>query len=168
MIARRSVLQAFAMIGLGAGAPKAMAQGRDLMTRKAKGSFEVKLAPQAPGAGEEASIGRMLIDKRFHGELEASGRGQMLAIAPDAHGSGVYVAIERVTGVLGGRQGSFALHHTGVMTRGAPELAVTVAPDSGTDELAGLSGKMKIDISDGRHFYEFDYTLPAREEPGRP
>jgi len=132
------------------------------MTGHAQGSFEVKLAPQPPGAGEEPSIGRMVIDKRYHGGLEATGSGQMLGIRPDANGSGVYVAIERVTGALDGRSGSFVLHHRGVMTRGAPELEVVVAPDSGTGDLSGLTGRMKIDITGGQHRYEFEYSLPAR------
>jgi hypothetical protein len=101
----------------------------------------------------------MSIDKQFHGELEGTSKGQMLAVSSDVKGSAGYVAMERVNGTLQGRRGSFALQHSGTMTRGAPQLSVSVVPDSGTDQLEGLSGKMTINIVDGKHFYEFDYTL---------
>ena len=83
----------------------------------------------------------------------------MLAVRTDVEGSAGYVAMERVTGTLHGRSGAFTLQHSGTMTRGAQQLSVTVVPDSGTEELAGLAGKMTIDIVDGKHFYSFDYTL---------
>lgn len=130
------------------------------MTTRASGSFEVKLAPQAPGGVEGAVPGRMLIDKQFHGDLDAVSKGQMLAAMSEFKGSAGYVAIEQVTGALAGRSGSFILQHTGTMNRGAPTLSVTVVPDSGTGQLLGLTGKMNINIVDGKHFYEFDYTLP--------
>jgi hypothetical protein len=101
----------------------------------------------------------MSLDKQFHGDLEAVGKGQMLT-AGSPGGSGVYVAIEHVTGMLQGRKGSFVLHHTGVMTRGKPQMTIAVVPDSGTEEFAGLSGNLSIEIVDGKHFYSFDYTLP--------
>ncbi len=124
----------------------------------ATGTFEVKLAPQT----DDSPIARMTIDKQFHGDLEASSRGQMLSAMGEVKGSAGYVAMERVTGTLGGRAGSFVLQHTGTMNRGEPQLAVTVVPDSGTRELAGLEGKMSIRIADGKHSYEFEYTLPDR------
>lgn len=102
----------------------------------------------------------MLADKQYHGDLEGAGKGQMLA-AGEAKNSGVYVAIEKVSGTLNGRTGTFILYHTGVMTRGAPQLSITVAPDSGTGQLAGITGKMMINIApDGKHSYELEYTLP--------
>jgi hypothetical protein len=101
----------------------------------------------------------MSIDKQFHGDLEASSKGQMLAVQGDIKGSAGYVAMERVTGTLGGHKGTFALQHTGTMDRGTPTLSVTVVPDSGTSDLAGLTGKMNIIITDGKHSYEFEYTL---------
>ena len=128
------------------------------MTNHAAGTFDVKLNPQEDKVGEP-TVGRMSIDKQFHGELEGTSMGQMLAVSTDVKGSAGYVAMERFTGTLQGRRGSFALQHSGTMTRGTPQLTVTVVPDSGTDQLAGLSGKMKINIVDGKHFYEFDYTL---------
>lgn len=126
----------------------------------ARGSFDVSLAAlaQEDGVGD-ASIGRRGIDKRYHGDLDATGLGQMLATGGGVPGSAAYVAIEKVTGSLNGRRGSFALHHTGVMTRGAPQLSVLVVPDSGTDELIGLSGSMTIEIVDKQHLYSFDYRI---------
>ena len=105
------------------------------------------------------AIGRMSIDKIFHGTLEATSQGEFLSAMGSEKGSAGYVAMERVTGMLNGQPGSFALMHTGVMTRGTPELKVMVVPDSGTGELVGMSGTMKIDIVDGKHFYQLDYSL---------
>jgi hypothetical protein len=134
------------------------------MTKRASGTFDVKLIPQADddigGAiVDSGTIGRMSLDKQFHGDLQASSRGQMLAVHGDAKGSAGYVAMERVIGSLHGRSGSFALQHSGTMTRGEPQLVVTVVPDSGTGELLGLAGTLMIDIVDGKHYYKFDYTL---------
>lgn len=133
-----------------------------VMTTHASGSFEVKLNPQKPDnkEAESANLGRMSIDKQFHGSLEASSKGEMLSALTDVKGSAGYVAIERVTGALDGRSGSFVLQHSGTMTRGTPQMTVTVVPDSGTGQLVGLAGKMTIEIADGKHFYQFDYTLP--------
>jgi hypothetical protein len=128
------------------------------MPAHASGPFDVKLTPQSD-KDADPSLSRMAIDKQYHGDLEATAKGQMLATG-DAKGSGVYVAIEKVSGTLKGRNGTFVLHHTGIMTRGAPQLSITVAPDSGTGQLAGITGKMTINIADGKHSYEFEYTLP--------
>jgi hypothetical protein len=130
------------------------------MSQRATGSFEVTIVPQADPQLEGSTLARMLLDKRFHGDLEAGSKGQMLTAGAVVKGSAVYVAVEEVSGTLHGRRGSFALHHSGIMTRGAPDLVIAVVPDSGTGELAGLSGRLSISINDGRHFYEFDYTLP--------
>jgi hypothetical protein len=132
-------------------------QGK-VMTNRASGTFEVKMSPQDQGA--DMPVGRMQIDKQFQGDLAGTSKGQMLMASSDSvKNSAGYVAIEKVTGTLNGRSGSFYLQHTGVMTRGAGELAITVIPDSGTDQLAGLSGKMNIIIAAGKHSYEFEYTL---------
>ncbi len=129
------------------------------MTR-ASGTFEVKISPQAPDENSENStVGRMLLDKKFHGDLEGTSKGQMLAVMTGVEGSAGYVAMEQVTGTLNGRNGTFALQHTGTVTRGTPQLSVTVVPDSGTDQLVGLAGNMQIIIADGKHSYEFDYTV---------
>ena len=130
------------------------------MADRASGPFEVKLSPQAPEDTSALSpIGRMLLDKQFHGDLEATSKGQMLAVQSDVEGSAGYVAMEQVSGTLHGRSGTFVLQHSGTMTRGAPQLVITVVPDSGTGQLAGLSGTMTINIADGKHSYDFDYTL---------
>ena len=125
-----------------------------------RGDFDVKVLPQEPSElARGAGIGRMSLDKHFHGPLDGPSRGEMLSLMTEVQGSGVYVAIERFTGTLDGRAGSFALHHTGIMERGAPNLSVTVVPDSGTGELAGISGRMRIVIAGGKHSYEFEYSL---------
>jgi len=132
------------------------------MTTHASGTFEVKLTPQpADDYADGATLGRMTIDKQFHGDLEATSKGQMLTGMASVKGSAGYVAIERVSGVLAGRRGTFVLQHSGSMNRGAPSLTISVVPDSGTDQLAGLAGTMVINVVEGRHSYTFDYTLPA-------
>ena len=130
------------------------------MTTRARGTFQVTLAPQpADGYTDGQTLGRLTIDKQFSGDLEGTSRGQMLTGGTTVRGSAGYVAIERVTGTLGGRRGSFVLQHSGTMSRGAPQLTVTVVPDSGTEELTGLTGSMAILIEPGVHAYEFDYAL---------
>lgn len=131
------------------------------MSTRANGTFEVKVKPLPPH-DEAASIGRMSLDKEFHGDLEAGSKGEMLAAGTSVAGSAGYVAIERITGNLHGRAGAFFLQHSGTMARGVPRMDVTVVPDSGTGELTGLSGRMTIHIDGGKHSYDFDYTI---EEP---
>jgi Protein of unknown function (DUF3224) len=127
----------------------------------ATGTFEVKISPlELHHKIEGDTRGRMSIDKQIHGDLEATTAGEMLTAMTGVKGSAGYVAIERVTGSLGGRKGTFVFQHTGTMARGEQQLSVTVVPDSGTGELAGLTGKMAINIVDGKHFYDFEYTLP--------
>jgi hypothetical protein len=130
------------------------------MTR-AIGTFEVKGSPQAPDEkGGGAVLGRILLDKQFHGDLEGTSQGQMLAHRTAVDGSAGYVAMEVVDGKLAGRKGTFVLQHSGTMSHGSQQLSVTVVPDSGTGQLAGLAGSMSIIIAEGKHSYEFDYTLP--------
>lgn len=126
---------------------------------KASGTFEVKITPQAPDEGDQSGISRLLLDKVFHGDLEATSQGQMLALSTAVEGSAGYVAMEQVTATLQGKTGKFALQHFGKMTRGTPDLNVTVVPDSGTNDLSGLSGTMQITIAEGKHSYEFDYNI---------
>ena len=128
------------------------------MATHARGSFEVQINPQMEDKAEGSTLGRMSLDKQFQGDLEATGKGEMLTAGTDT-GSAVYVAIERVTGTLHGRSGSFALMHIGTMTRDAQQLTITVVPDSGAGQLVGLAGKLAITIVDGQHFYDFEYTL---------
>jgi hypothetical protein len=134
-------------------------QKEAIMTTHASGAFEVKLNPQVDDKVGDPAIGRLSIDKQFHGALEATSKGQMLATRTAVEGSAGYVAMEVVSGTLNGRTGTFALQHSGLMTRGAPQLSVTVVPDSGTGQLVGLAGKMTINIVDGKHLYDFEYTI---------
>jgi hypothetical protein len=131
------------------------------VTTRASGTFEVKTIPQQPHEGWDATIGRLLLDKRFSGDLEGTSKGQMLGTGSPASGSAGYVAMERVTGSLHGRGGTFALQHSGTMGGGEMRLDVTVVPGSGTGELEGISGSMKIIIDGGGHAYELDYELPS-------
>jgi hypothetical protein len=129
------------------------------MPNHATGPFDVKITPQ-DDKSDDPLLGRMTLDKQYHGDLEATGKGQMLTAGTSVKGSGAYVAIEKVTGTLHGRTGSFVLQHTGLMTQNVPHLAIIVVPDSGTGQLAGISGKMTINIAEGKHSYDFEYTLP--------
>jgi hypothetical protein len=124
----------------------------------ARGAFDVKAIPQ-PADEEGVAVGRLLLDKQFHGDLEATSKGQMLAVRTGVANSAGYVAMEQVTGTLLGRTGSFALQHSGTMNRGEQELLITVVPDSGTAELAGLMGTMMIIIEGGKHSYDFEYSI---------
>ncbi|SIO57096.1 Protein of unknown function [Singulisphaera sp. GP187] len=131
------------------------------MATQATGSFEVKLHPLAPpDQAEGSTLGRMSINKQFHGDLEATSKGEMLSAGTEVKGSAGYVAIERVTGTLLGRSGSFVLQHSGTMSNSAQQLAITVVPDSGSGQLVGLAGKMGINIAEGKHTYDFEFTLP--------
>jgi hypothetical protein len=137
------------------------AQKEAVVTNHARGTFEVKITPQPADDAAAGPFGRLFIDKQFHGDLDGTSKGQMLGARTAVEGSGAYVALELVTGTLGGRRGGFILQHTGTMKTGAPMMMVTVVPDSGADQLAGLEGKMTIVIADGTHSYDFEYTLGA-------
>lgn len=129
------------------------------MAPVANGTFEVKLTPLS--SGEDDGLDRMSIDKVFHGDLQGTSAGEMLSVATAVQGSAGYVAMEWVSGTVHGRTGRFALQHRGTMTRGRPDLVVSVVPDSGTDELEGLTGRMSIAIVDGTHSYEFGYDFES-------
>lgn len=145
------------------GTPDDQHDPEESAMRHATGEFEVTILPLAlDGPAEDPSFARMSLEKQFHGPLDAIGQGQMLSAQTAVAGSAAYVAIERVTGTLEGREGSFALQHAGTMTRGAPELSVRIVPDSGTGELEGLAGTLGIRIEGGKHFYDLEYTLPER------
>lgn len=131
-------------------------------TITAEGPFEVKTLP-LPADGPEPAIGRLALDKRFEGPLQAHSKGQMLGFRSATDGSAGYVALEKVDGRLHGRSGTFLLQHSGSMDRGNMALAIQVVPDSADGDLLGLRGTMQIRIaSDGAHRYEFTYTLPTR------
>ena len=152
---RRFVVVVFVLFGVVSRTAFAQAPPA---TSHATGSFEVKLTPQTP---KDAPIGRTTIDKTFQGDLKGTSQGEMLGVFTAVKGSAGYVAIERVNGTLQGRKGTFVLQHSGTMTRGALQLTITVVPDSGTDQLTGLTGSMTIKIADGKHSYDFAYSLPA-------
>ena len=126
----------------------------------AKGTFDVKVAPVAEDKADGSTLGRYSLDKQYHGDLDATGKGEMLTAGSDVKGSGAYVAVERVTGTLNGRKGSFVLVHKGTMGHGSMHLEVTVVPDSGSDQLTGITGMLNIIIADGKHSYDFEYSLP--------
>lgn len=130
------------------------------MNQVAKGSFDIVMIP--PPAGEGAgrlSVGRMFIDKQYSGDLRATGQGEMLSAGNPAAGSAGYVAIEHVSGTLHGRSGTFALQHNGTMHNGPSHLVITIVPGSGTGDLLGIEGTLKLEIVERKHFYEIDYTL---------
>lgn len=140
------------------------AQKETTMTHHATGTFEVKVAPLEPAfKAEDNSVGRYSLDKQFHGALEATSKGEMLAGGDPKKGYGGYVAIERVVGTLDGRRGTFILQHSSTMFHGDYKMNVFVAPGTGTGELAGIDGTMQIIIKDGKHSYDFAYTLPAEK-----
>ena len=134
------------------------------MTKRASGPFEVKIVPQAPEENVgDPTVGRLSISKQFSGDLQGTSRGQMLAVRTEIPASAGYVALERVTGTLDGKTGTFALQHSGTMNRGKPGLIISVVPDSGTGDLAGIAGTMSITIADGKHSYDFEYAIePAQ------
>lgn len=139
-------------------------EGGTTMTETARGSFDVTVEPvHQEKLADGNGVGRFSLVKQYHGDLEAAGKGEMLTGETPVEGAAAYVAIEHVDGTLGGRRGTFLLQHQGTMAHGEQHLEITVVPESGTGELAGLAGTVDIDIADdGKHFYTFEYTLAAR------
>lgn len=132
------------------------------MSHHATGTFEVKVTPQlSEDKSADPNMGRMTLEKTIHGDLEGTSTGQMLTAGTNVKGSAGYVAIERVSGTLNGLRGSFILQHTGTMNRGALQLHISVVPDSGTEQLTGITGTFTINIAEGKHSYDFEYELPA-------
>ncbi len=126
----------------------------------ARGTFDVKLTPLEPHDKTDGPFpGRMFIDKQFHGDLEGTSKGEMLADMNEAKDSGTYVALERVNGTLNGLRGTFVFHHRGIMDRGKQDLQISVVPGSGTGELKGIAGEFTLKIAEGKHFYEFNYSF---------
>jgi hypothetical protein len=152
----------FALLAVAQTKPQASnaLQKETRLAEHAKGTFEVKVIPQPPDDKDDPNLGRFLLDKQVHGDLEGASKGQMLTAGTAVKGSGGYVAIEKIGGTLRGRSGTFVLQHIGTMTQGTPEMSVTVVPDSGTGELVGISGRLTIIVADGKHSYEFAYSLP--------
>lgn len=162
---RHSSLALLAALVLAAPIAASHSQEQAAMNHLAEGPFDVQVIPQPRDATQaDVAVDRLLLEKRYHGGLEASGRGQMLGVRGTVETSGGYVAIERVDGTLDGRRGTFALQHSGTMTKEAGySLDVKIVPDSGTGELAGIAGTLEIIIAPGgKHSYKLAYTLPAR------
>ncbi len=155
-----AILAAIVFLSIFAHAQTASSAPKEAPVIHATGPFDVKITPQDDKTGDPL-LTRMMIDKEYHGDLEATSKGQMLTAGTSVKGSGGYVAMEKVTGTLHGHTGTFVLQHTATMNRGTPQLTITVVPDSGTGDLAGITGKMNIIIADGKHSYDFEYTLPA-------
>jgi hypothetical protein len=156
VISRRLVVAALVI-----GAPSAMSQGNSPMTQVASGTFSVEMKPQGePNAVDGVSLGRMSLNKKFEGDLQGTGQGEMLTALTPIKDSAGYVAIERFTGTVHGRSGSFVFQHSGTMNQGAQQLSIAVVPGSGTGALLGITGTFRLNIVDGKHLYEFEYTLP--------
>jgi hypothetical protein len=149
----------FAVERAGADPPQTNRPQEKKFMSEASGEFDVKITPVDTG---DDKMGMMTIDKQYHGDLDATGQGRMLTGMTDVKNSGAYVAIERVKGTLKGLEGTFLVHHTGVMTKGSQSLVIRVVPDSGTGGLAGIDGEMHIKIAEGKHFYRFEYTLAGK------
>jgi hypothetical protein len=159
---RLLIIALFAISSFGQSQPPVQAQGSVAVSHQATGTFDVKVAPLEVYNKDDKSLGHFSIDKQFHGALEGSSKGEMLS-AGDPSSSAGAVAIEKVTGTLDGRSGTFVLQHSAFMVRGTPQdWNISVVPDSGTGKLSGLSGKMKIIAEGGKHSYVFDYTLPEK------
>src|SRR5271170_5882648 len=141
-----------------------LAQKEKTVAEHAVGPFDVTMQPQGePDRADGITLSRYSGDKQYHGDLDGTAKLIMLAAGTEVKGSAGYVAMERVTGSLKGRSGSFVLQHSATMTRGEPQLTITVVPDSGTGQLVGITGKMNIIIAAGKHSYDFEYTLPAAQ-----
>ncbi len=131
------------------------------MTNRATGSFDVSMSPASPvERSGRTTLGRMVLEKQYSGDMIATGKGKMLTAVTDTKGSASYVAIEHVTGVLNGKEGSFVVHHTGTMAGGVDQLSIAIVPDSGTEELTGIAGKLTLKVVDGEHVFELEYSLP--------
>jgi len=155
----RSLARVFVLAGIIPACVKAPSTTtkEGVMTTRASGQFDVKVTPLP--ADDKSDFGRLALDKSFRGDLDGVSKGEMLAFGTGESGSGAYVALERVSGTLHGRKGTFVLQHNGSMSGGKAQMTVTVVPDSGTEELSGLAGKMTIHIAEGKHSFDFDYTL---------
>ena len=141
---------------------RSAAQKEAPVALRATGTFDVKVEAQGEAdKGEGSTLGRYSLDKQYHGDLDGIAKGTMLTAGTDVKGSAGYVAMERVTGTLQGRSGSFALQHSGTMAHGEQQQSITVVPDSGTGQLVGIAGKLTVIIAGGKHSYEFEYSLPA-------
>ena len=126
------------------------------------GPFEVKAFPlDLDETSKSVGIARMRFEKQFSGSLNARSTVAFTGMLNKETGSGAYVALEVVDGSIDGRHGKFHFQHSCTMNRGQQEQSIKVVPDSGTGDLVGITGEMKIEIKEGgSHFYTFEYSLP--------
>jgi hypothetical protein len=157
----RNALAGAAALLAPVAAPAARPDQQERPMHEARGEFDVRMTPQAEDKAPGSTLGRMSLEKTFRGDLAGEGRGEMLTALTDVQGSAAYVAVERVTGTLHGRTGTFALAHRGTMNRGAQSLSISVVPDSGSGELAGIEGDLAIEIRERKHYYTLKYRLPG-------
>lgn len=159
-----AALAALAVAGSGLAHADSEPERNTTMDRTARGTFDVRAAPVAQDPLPDGTgLGRFSLDKQYHGDLEATGKGEMLTAETAVEGSAGYVATERVDGTLHGRRGSFVLLHRGTMGRGGQHLSIVILRDSGTGGLEGIEGELVVTIADGEHRYALDYTLPAKD-----
>lgn len=138
----------------------ALAQKEKPMPHHAHGTFTVRVAPLTPAPAE--GLSRYSLDKEIHGDIEGTSHGEMMGGGDVKGGVAGYVAVERITGTLAGRQGSFALQHSSTMDQSGQSMNIIVVPGSGTDDLKDIRGTFTIRIEGGQHYYDFDYTLPEK------
>jgi hypothetical protein len=139
----------------------ASAEGDHRMYAHATGSFSITMTPAtAPQRAGRTTLGRVLLEKIYAGDLVATANGEMLSGVTDTRGAAGYVAMEAITGVLQGKEGSFVAQHAGTMADGKQQLSIVIVPHSGTGQLTGISGTLAIRIENGQHFYDIDYSLP--------
>jgi hypothetical protein len=159
LLATAVIVAAFAVDRGRADSPPTNQASEKKFMSEVTGEFDVKIVPLDTG---DDKMGMMSVDKQYRGDLNATGIGRMLTGMTDVKGSAAYVAIERVKGTLKGAQGTFLIHHTGVMTKGSQSLVIRIVPDSGTGDLAGIEGEMHIKVADGKHYYRLEYTLGSK------
>ena len=127
------------------------------------GSLTVTMTPLNANVYDGCTTtSQMLLEKQYFGDLAGAGTGPMLSAMTDTEGSGAYVAMERLSGTLQGKQGSFVVQHAGTMSGGVDELSIRIVPDSGSGELAGIVGTMAIRTEKGNQYYELHYRLPCK------
>jgi hypothetical protein len=131
------------------------------MSERATSTFTIDTWDAMPYDERDGiTLSRTRVTKTFHGDLEGRSTAELLMAVTAVEGSAAYVGFERIEGKVGGRSGSFVLHHNATGARGAQSASWTIMPDSGTGELAGIGGEARIEIApDGGHSLILDYDL---------
>ncbi|GAA3253395.1 DUF3224 domain-containing protein [Dactylosporangium siamense] len=118
--------------------------------------WEEDVYDERPGA----RLSRTRITKTFTGDFIGTSEAETLMCGAAVEGSAAYVGFERFLGSLHGRAGTFVLHHTATGSGGQRGGSWTIVPDTGTDELTGISGAGEIVIAeDGAHTLVLAYEL---------